>query len=110
MRPLWRILSVFPFRHPKASLETPMGIAPFLSELSWRRVKGRVMNRFKFYMASIAMFLVVVFVSGCAVTTTESGHTYVGFSLLWFLFCVFTGPIGITINIIYVICKLSGCC
>ena len=109
MRPLWRIPSVFPFRHPKASLETLMGIAPFLSELSWRRVKSRVMNRFKFYMASIAMFLVVVFVSGCAVTTTESGHTYVGFSLLWFLFCVFTGPIGITINIIYVICKLSGC-
>ena len=30
MRPLWRILSVFPFRHPKASRETPMGIAPFL--------------------------------------------------------------------------------
>ena len=27
---MWRVLSVFPFRHPKASRETPMGIAPFL--------------------------------------------------------------------------------
>ena len=61
-------------------------------------------------MVAIAMFLVALLVSGCAVTTTESGHTYVGFSLIWFLVCVFTGPIGITINVIYVICKLSGCC
>ena len=27
---MWRVLSVFPFRHPTASIETPMGIAPFL--------------------------------------------------------------------------------
>ena len=30
MRPLWRILSVFLSRPSRASLETPMGIAPFL--------------------------------------------------------------------------------
>lgn len=57
--------------------------------------------------ACISIFCLLM--NGCAVTTTASGHTCVGFSFPWLLICIFTGPIGITINVIYVICKLSGC-
>lgn len=58
---------------------------------------------------SLLVFAMGMLMSGCTVEQTPSGHTYVCFSLIWFLICVFTGPIGITINVIYVLCKLGGC-
>lgn len=65
---------------------------------NWRRI---IVNAY--------LFMACLLLNGCAVTTTASGRTYVEFSFIWLLICFFTGPIGIGINVLYVICKLSGC-
>lgn len=66
MRPLWRILSVFPFRHPKASRETPMGIAPFLFPEVRARGKGEKKGVRKMKMMMLIGFGILSVAAQCA--------------------------------------------
>ena len=66
----------------------------------------KTLQKFAYAVANVCF---LTFISGCTVAETSGGRTYLEFSWMWFFIILFTGPIGITIDVIYVICCLSGC-